>query len=132
VQFSRTAAAETQTNIAPLLDVVLLLLIFFMVTTSFADRQIALDLPSAQSGSPQATEAVVVAIDAKGILMLDGEPISEEELTSLLETLALQERDLEIRADTAVQHGYVVRVLDLAKRVGLIRVGIVVDADHER
>ena len=129
MQFSKPTAAETQTNIAPLLDVVLLLLIFFMVTTSFADRQIPLDLPSAQSGSPQATEAAVVAIDAKGTLMLDGEPISEAELTSLLETLALQERDLEIRADTAARHGYVVRVLDLAKRVGLTRVGIVVDID---
>jgi biopolymer transport protein ExbD len=129
VQFARPHGDETNTNIAPLLDVVLLLLIFFMVTTSFADRQLPLDLPSSESGGAAEADSIVVAIDEEGNYSVDNEPLSETELTALLTTIALQERNLEIRADTAARHGYVVRVLDLAKQLDLTRVGITVGLD---
>lgn len=127
MRFTRPKTDEANGNIAPLLDVVLLLLIFFMVTTSFADRQLPLDLPKANSGASSDAESTVVTIDVEGTYSLDGKALSEPELTTLLETLALQERNLEIRADSAARHGHVVRLLDLAKRVDLTRVGIVVD-----
>jgi len=127
MEFTKPATAETPTSIAPLLDVVLLLLIFFMVTTSFAERQLPLDLPGAEAGQARAAEALILSIDAKGTLTVDGERLSYDDVTRLLQTLAAQERNLEIRADAAARHGDVIRVLDLAEQVDLRRIGIAVD-----
>lgn len=127
MRFAKPAAAETSTNIAPLLDVVLLLLIFFMVTTSFAKRQIPLELPPASSAAAPESDPVVVSIDAEGVVRIDESEISEADLVDRLGQLARERGDLEIRADQATRHGAVVRVLDIAKQVELDRVGIAVE-----
>lgn len=128
MRFAKPVAPETSGNIAPLLDVVLLLLIFFMVTTSFSNQQIRLDLPQTESGAVQPAEFVVVSIDEQGVYSVDDERVDDGALGALLQTLARQERNLEIRADAATRHEYVVRILDLARTVNLGQVGIAVEA----
>jgi biopolymer transport protein ExbD len=126
VQFNKPIVAETPTTIAPLLDVVLLLLIFFMVTTSFAERQIPLELPSAESGSQLPSEPLIVNVDAEGRYSVEEEILTDEALAARFQALAREEGQLEIRADTTARHGAVVRLLDLAKQSRLGRVGIAV------
>lgn len=128
MKFARKDAPDTNPNIAPLLDVVLLLLIFFMVTTSFAAHQIPLDLPNADAPTLQDKEATVVTINANGIYSVDDQVLSESELATRLESVAATERPLEIRADAATPHGNVVRVLDLANQLDLTQIGIRVEA----
>lgn len=126
MRFAKAEASESNANIAPLLDVVLLLLIFFMVTTSFAERQIPLDLPDSESGASQASEPLVVSIDAQGVFSVERDAISLEDLGSLFRTASRENRPLELRADEATRHGVVVQILDLAKQADLDQIGIAV------
>jgi len=129
----RFAQAETETaelGLAPLIDVVLLLLIFFLVTTSFATPRIPLELPGAQSAEPPRPTRHTVVLTAAGGLYLDEAPVT---LDALGERLAAPdeggaERELELRADREVPHGRVVEVLDRARRSGIEAVGVAVAA----
>lgn len=127
MKFGTQVAPDTSPNIAPLLDVVLLLLIFFMVTTSFAAHQLPLDLPDASAPALQQKEALVVTIDAEGGYTIDQEALTEEALSKRIEAVKAEDGSLEIRADTATPHGDVVRVLDLAHQFELTQIGIRVD-----
>ena len=127
MRFSTHVDHETNANIAPLLDVVLLLLIFFMVTTSFAEKQIALDLPQAETGTRTNDEFLVLSIDRDGVYSTSEGTLDLEQLGDLLKDLARKDQNLEVRADAATRHRDVVRVLDLARRFNLLHVGIAVD-----
>lgn len=132
MQFRRTPPEAAQVNMTPLIDVVFLLLIFFMVSTHFPDRQLPLDLPNAATGEVERleTDLLLVSLDASGQLLLNGQPLVEEELESqLMEGMQrMQQPTLIIQADRHTPHQQVVLVLDTARRLGLSRVRI---ATHE-
>ena len=129
MKFARRQDTTSGAPLAPLLDVVFLLLIFFVVTTSFAESHLPLDLPEASSGKPGDEAALRIEIDAEGGLELEGEPISIEALGLRLEEAHANERPIEIRADRTSEHGRFVAVLDLARRIGIAAIGIAVDAE---
>ena len=123
----RFAGAQQQSanfGLAPLLDVVLLLLIFFVVTTSFTEPRLALELPEAETAAPGEARVLVVSIDADGTLAIGGEPVEQAELDRRLSEAAQADEELELRADAATPHGSVVEVLDRARKAGVTRVGI--------
>jgi len=132
VRISRGEIEEADLGLAPLIDVVLLLLIFFLVTTSFAAPRIPLELPGAASAeAPRPAELTVVLTAGSG-LYLDETPVTLEELDLALDPLA-PDTALELRADAAVTHGRVIRVLDLAREHGLTELGVAVtDASTAR
>ncbi len=121
---------EAQLGLAPMLDVVLLLLIFFLVTTSFTAPRMDLELPEALTGEVATPGLFLVSIGADGALELDGDPVEMEALADRLAVGAKESDDTElvVRADAAVDHGRVVEVLDVARREGLTQVGIEVAA----
>lgn len=128
MRFSKPAVEAPGPNIAPLLDVVLLLLIFFVVTSSFAEREIALELPEAGATERAAERALVVNVRADGRVVVDDEETTLEQLETRLARTAEEEGSLEIRADAATAHGDVVAVLDRARRAGVLSVGIATQA----
>ncbi len=121
-----TASGEP---LAPLLDVVFLLLIFFVVTTSFAESQLPLELPEANSGKPGEESALRIEIDAEGGIVLGGESTTLEVLGLRIEEAHAKKRPIEIRADRLSDHGRFVTVLDLARQIGVEAIGIAVEAD---
>lgn len=126
MRFAPARAEANGTPLAPLLDVVLLLLIFFVVTSSFATPTLELDLPPADaSGSPE-TNALVVELDAEGALAVDGERVAKEALASVLDQARRDERPIELRADRQTAHEHVVGVLDRAQSVGVVGLSIAV------
>jgi len=128
MRFAKPSAEAPGPNIAPLLDVVLLLLIFFVVTSSFAEREIALELPDAEASEQPIERELVVNVLADGRVLVDEEEIALEQLDARLARTAEEDGSLEIRADAAARHGDVVGVLDRARRVGVLRVGIATSA----
>lgn len=128
MQFKKPIDDATGPNIAPLLDVVLLLLIFFVVTSSFAEREIALDLPDAEAGEQQADRDLVVNVLADGRILVGDEELAIERIEALLTQTAAEGGSLEIRADASASHGSVVRILDRARRAGVLRVGFATQA----
>ena len=116
-------------NITSLIDVVLLLLIFFMISTTFVTQPgIRVNLPKASSKVKNVSqERNTIIITAENTIFINREEISSfEELRSLLVDLKEgQPGDLIIvKADEAVAHGIVVQVMDIAKTAGFSRIAI--------
>ncbi len=107
-------------NVTPLIDALFLLLIFFMVSSSFRDLPgIPLDLPKAATGETTQSTGVEIQIDMQGIVRLEGNIVGGDQLIERLES-ALDEsdsRDLYLRADQGVPYGKVVEVMDAARAV---------------
>ena len=114
-------------NIVSLIDVVLLMLIFFMLTTSFvATPGLQVKLPKASSDVIKSHERLEVHITKKKQFYLNNSKMSLPELKSALEDKARESKEqvLIINADEMARHGMVVKVMDLAKRAGLENMAI--------
>ena len=121
MQFRRSASPEVQINIAPLVDVVFLLVIFFAVSTTFLENAgLELTLPNSSSSADVPRSQVSIVVTAAGLLYLDGEQVDEQGLSEQLsERLAAMEQKLVVlEADTETPHGKVVRVMDIAREAG--------------
>jgi biopolymer transport protein ExbD len=107
-------------NVTSLIDVVFLLLIFFVVTSTFLERPgIDLSLPEAGSSASEVAE-VSVRIAADGGLYVGASPVTPEELTEVLETRLREAGTTEVtlEADRRVPHGRVVAAMDAARKAG--------------
>jgi len=122
-------------NIVSLIDVVLLMLIFFMLTTSFvATPGLQVKLPKASSDIVKSHDRLEVHITKEGQLYLNNHRMNMRELKSTLESKAKESREsvLIIHADEMARHGMVVKVMDLAKRVGLENMAIATRPESEK
>ena len=119
--------AESQLSIemTPMIDMVFLLLIFFLVATSFhqEEREMQIALPVAQSAGPisVALRELVINVDGQGRIIVSGREISAEDLHGIVvDALAANpEQKVTIRGDRSVAYEAVVRVLDICKTGGL-------------
>lgn len=124
-RFKRSSIASTL-SLTPLIDVVFLLLIFFLVTSEFEEEERRLDivLPSATSAVPMTSKPreVVVDIDADGAVFLRGEMTSLDELQRLLGIAVASNptnQTVVIRADRNTSFQPVVSVMDICNRSGV-------------
>ena len=117
-------------NLAPMIDVVFLLLIFFMVATTFIEREeeFGLELPRATSGEEpiREVEELVISVMEDGRILLNGDEFSGNELRNQLEIAARQDaqRQVTIRGDRNVRHEQIVTVLDACSQAGLRNLGL--------
>lgn len=132
MKFRRTRTVEAGVDLTPLIDVVFLLLIFFMVSTTFIrETQLKIDLPEA-SGELQEIEddVVEITVDSRGDYAVNGQLLVNNEMDTLLralrEHISAQGPDSRviITADARAEHQHVVRAMDAAGRVGLTRISI--------
>jgi len=113
-------------EVAPLVDIVLLLLIFFLLTASLGSQKLAqLDLPETSSAK-KAERNLVIVIDKKGAIFVEGEKIGLEALSSFLRLKREKERikTVSIEADADVPFKVPVRVMDVCRREGVKKVSI--------
>ena len=136
MQFRVKERRNLDLNITPLVDVVFLLLIFFMVTTTFAQVSgIKLDLPEAQTGKvdPQPKQ-VVITIDWEGQFFVNQELVASDQLRKRMLN-AIQgnpNQELLIQADRQVAHEKVVLALDVARQLGLYKLAIATLHDGQK
>ncbi len=121
---------EAVVNLVPLLDVMFLLLIFFLVSTTFTKDEVDLNLvlPEARSGAPaESGNLLVINVAQDGAITVDGRPVATmEALRQKLRAAASRNRDQQvlIRGDTRVQFGLVAQALDACLGASLKRVAI--------
>ncbi len=116
---------EDRLDVTPLIDVVFLLLIFFMLTSTFVLQPgIKVKLPKAITSEALKEKNLVIVITAGAKIYLDNEIISPDELSARLEEAAQDERAVLIKADRKIQLGRVVEVWDLCRDVGITQVSI--------
>lgn len=109
--------SENGINLTPLIDVVFLLLIFFLTATTFQKDEIEMDLelPQAASGEPSdESEVIVINIMSNGKLLVDGREVTVEALQQKLKAAATRNKDQEvlIRGDRKTEFGVVAQVFD--------------------
>lgn len=123
MRFPRPNPRTPSIQLAPLIDVLLLLLIFYIVTSTFrTHRGIRIDLPASETAEPaQALEKLVLAVGADGSFSLNGIPMDGERLERELIEMQREMPDspLELRADEAAAYGRVVAALDAVRRAGI-------------
>jgi biopolymer transport protein ExbD len=132
VKFRRGSRNEAGVDLTPLIDVVFLLLIFFMVSTTFIrETQLKIDLPEADGELLEVDdEAIEISIDRAGDYAVNQQLLINNELNTLRRALreALGDRAPTVRviitADANSSHQSVVRAMDAAGRTGLSRISI--------
>jgi biopolymer transport protein ExbD len=121
----RRVEAEPPVNLMPLLDMVFLLLIFFLVATTFAreERDISVELPAASLAQPLSAppQEVIVNVRADGTFVVATEEVPPAELREMLARVARDEPDREvlIRADERSLHRYFAAVARICREAGI-------------
>lgn len=115
-------------NLTPLIDVVFLLLIFFMVSTTFnRDSELSIELPAASAEAQERQpESIEVAIDAQGRFYVNGRQLLNTQSKTLRRALAQAAGEHEsppiiISADAKTPHQAVVQIMDAARELGFVR-----------
>ena len=131
MKFKRQTKAQLEINLTPLIDVVFLLLIFFMVTTTFTkETRLTVDLPEAQGvAQEQQQQQLEVTISAEGRFAVNGKALVNSDPATLKAALVkMSDGDnsmpLVITADAVTPHQAVVTAMDVAGQLGILHLSI--------
>ncbi|MFW6061330.1 MAG: ExbD/TolR family protein [Planctomycetota bacterium] len=125
----RESSDEAPVNLMPLIDMVFLLLIFFLVASTFAqeERDLAVQLPgTAVQALSEAPRELIINVRRDGTLRVSGETYSKPELSKLVSHVAENKpgRKVLIRCDRKAEYGYAADVLSLCRQNGLTKVDV--------
>ena len=121
----RTEIMKGQLDMAPLIDVVFQLLIFFMLTSNFVVQSgIKVHLPKAISSEVIRSENLVVTLTGQDLLFLNDQPITVNVLTQKIREAAQENKTLMLKADTNASLGRVVEIWDLCRQLGVPQINI--------
>ena len=131
MKFKRQLNAAVDVNLTPLIDVVFLLLIFFMVSTTFTrETHLSLDLPEASGERAEAQpEQLEIVISADGQYAINDRSLVNNKRETLMQALgevAGDKRDLPliVTADANAPHQFVIRALDAAGQMGFSQLSL--------
>ena len=123
---------EGTIDMSPLIDMVFILLIFFMVTTTFVkDMKLDLNRPSASSGVSASTKAIRVFIDQYGDIFVDNQPVRIYSLQSKLRDMlrASTDKSILVVTDETVAAKLVLEVVDQSRLAGARDVGVATEQE---
>jgi biopolymer transport protein ExbD len=123
---------QVQIPLTGLIDIVFLLLIYFLLTTNFmVDEGIKIKLPQARASAPQTEEVITLYVDTEGRVYLGTREVSHEKLFDLLKEKIGNDdnRLVVVRADRAVILNKAVKVMDIAKAAGAGRLCLATEKD---
>ena len=130
MRFSRRKRESLELNITPLIDVVFLLLIFFMVSTTFTrETQLLIDLPESSMDARLVEEVVDISISKRGSIAVNQRLIYDADLESLISAITQvsgtkNTLPIVIRADAETPHQSVIMAMDAAGRLGFTKIKI--------
>ena len=127
MKFVKRVEEDFSLQLTPLIDVVFLLLIFFMVSTAFVDftRQIDIKLPKTSAGEfPVEKKVFTIEISRDKEIFLDGKSVTLPELEELIVKSDGIKRSVIISADREVDYGLTVEVMGMCKNSGIEEIGL--------
>lgn len=135
VDTGRGGNIQSEPNVVPLCDVLLVLLIIFMVMTPLIQQGVDVELPTALNtmDMPENPDAVLY-IKRDGSIYLNEQPITKENLQVMLEEALItsSERKLYLRADQELEYGIILDLIPLIKEADIEIVGIIAEKKTER
>jgi biopolymer transport protein ExbD len=122
-------------NITPLVDIMLVLLITFMLVSTLVDfSAINVELPKAATGEDAEIESIAVVVTKAGRYFVAGNPVNSfDELRETLKSEKEQNPGIQtiISADKNVSHGHVVKIIDLVRKLDILKFSISVELSEE-
>lgn len=134
MNFKKRNPEELDLNLTPLIDVVFLLLIFFMVTTTFdKETQLKIELPEASGEQKKAEKPLDISIDAQGRFFVNQKELVNTGIETIKKALLQAAKNdkspvLMINADGNATHQSVVKVLDAASQLGFVNISFAANA----
>ncbi len=129
---------DLDVNITPLIDVVFLLLIFFMVSTTFErESEIEVTLPEAAIDAPVSDDiSIEITINAQGIYFVNGKRVLNTQISTLKQAMIKVAKGNEnpiiiVSADANTTHQSVIRVMDAARQLGFIHLSFATSQTQE-
>ena len=119
-------------NVVALIDVLFAIMTFFIITSLTLTRNegLPVELPTASTGKSQVPTKLIISIDARGAIALNRQPVKESDLVAKITSLV--DRDGQtlaiINADTHVEHGRVVAVMDRVRQIRGVKLAIATQA----
>jgi biopolymer transport protein TolR len=125
----RLTSNLAEINITPLVDVMLVLLIIFMVTTPMMQSGIAVKLPSAESRSNPSAGGLVLTLTRDRYVYMNDQIVNLYFLESRLKSFFLnsEKKVVFLKADKGLTYGYIIEVMDIIKNAGVDTVGMIVE-----
>ena len=134
MQFMTKTKKRISINITSLVDVLFLLLIFFIVSSTFLEQPgMKLDLPKTSEKKVIQMEGYTLFITSDGNLYLNEEQVNSDNLMDKLKAIApeVEEKGLILKADEKIRYGLVVEVMDIIKQSGIIKLIIATQPKDE-
>lgn len=117
-------------DIAPLVNVVFLLLVFVMLGSRFVTQSaVSVNLPSAVTSEAVSRENIEVLVSSENVASLNGRVVSDEELKAAFKQISRGRAAILIKADRSSSLGRAVKIWDMARSAGIMRVNIATDQE---
>lgn len=123
----RKGQEEAQIDMTSMLDIVFIMLIFFIVTSSFVKESgVEVNRPQAANSSSQKSATIFIAVTAQNEIHIDKRVVDKERVQATLESLATEQANpsVVIQADKLAFNGTVVTVMDAAKGAGISQIAL--------
>lgn len=129
IEFDEHTSNKNGVDLTPMIDVVFLLLIFFLLTSIFARPSVPLHLPESETAILKNEPDVSVMINANGNLRLNGSDLETSRLYQALSAIYAREvsKDINLISDKNVPFGRVVEVMDIAKKAGAENIAVLTE-----
>ncbi|XGA78812.1 biopolymer transporter ExbD [Halomonas sp. CH40] len=116
---------SNEVNLTPMLDVVFIMLIFFIVTTSFIKESgVEIERPEASAATPRLDAQVLVAITPEGAVWVDGKAVDVHRIGQQVAGMLSDDGAVVIQADRASTTGLLIEVMDRLKQAGVEQVAV--------
>jgi biopolymer transport protein TolR len=126
---ARLGPALAEINVTPFVDVVLVLLVIFLITAPMMLGGIDVRVPKTETRTSRPEERIVLTVTRDRGLYLENQPISLDRLSKVLNGMVKRDPKAAVflKADEAVAYGAVMKVMDVIKKAGIDRVGMVTE-----
>ena len=125
-RITRRSSEAVNVDLTPMIDMVFILLIFFLVTASFSKMSaVDIERPNGSTNDLQGSVSLVISIDAQNGVWLEGDPVDIRKLRSRVKTLSSGEHtSVILNADRSVNTGRLIEVLDQVRLAGVDNVAV--------
>lgn len=118
----------SEINTTPMVDVMLVLLVIFIITAPLFHQAVSIDLPQADASRiDDKPRTIQLALDASGVIFLDGTAVTRPALDAALRAEASANPELHLRADRATRYDKLADIMAAAQRAGIRRIAFVTE-----